>query len=188
MHELMVGGGRSWLRPCGPPCHFCITPSRRLRGTSHHERRPVPSVLSSAWLMSSCSHAPNCIHSCARACTHTPMHALMRPCAQGVRFKRVIMDDGVTDRSPYPPEELGTKRVVFCSGKVCVCARRAGGLCWRGGRTAGAGFGFPPKYKCPCGHFPVSARLGRGLLLRQARRAALVWPACYSCGRMNRWK
>ena len=37
---------------------------------------------------------------------------------QGVRFKRVIMDEDATDRSPHPPQEPGYKRVVFCSGKV----------------------------------------------------------------------
>lgn len=37
---------------------------------------------------------------------------------QGVRFKRVIMDDSATDRSPYPPEDLSFRRVVLCSGKV----------------------------------------------------------------------
>ena len=39
---------------------------------------------------------------------------------QGVRFKRVIMDESATDRSPHPPEEPGFKRLVFCSGKVCA--------------------------------------------------------------------
>ncbi len=37
---------------------------------------------------------------------------------QGVRFKRVIMDEDATDRSPHPPAEPGYKRLVFCSGKV----------------------------------------------------------------------
>lgn len=37
---------------------------------------------------------------------------------QGVRFKRVIMDANVTDRSPNPPPETTVKRVVLCSGKV----------------------------------------------------------------------
>ena len=38
---------------------------------------------------------------------------------QGVRFKRLIMDEGATDRSPHPPQESDVKRAVFCSGKVC---------------------------------------------------------------------
>ncbi|GMH36333.1 hypothetical protein BSKO_04201 [Bryopsis sp. KO-2023] len=40
---------------------------------------------------------------------------------QGVRFKRVIMDDKGTmpkSRAPNPPAETNVKRVVFCSGKV----------------------------------------------------------------------
>jgi 2-oxoglutarate dehydrogenase E1 component len=37
---------------------------------------------------------------------------------QGVRFKRLIMDEGATDRSPNPPTEPGVKRLVLCSGKV----------------------------------------------------------------------
>lgn len=37
---------------------------------------------------------------------------------QGVRFRRVIMDESSNDRSPNPPEQLGFKRIVFCSGKV----------------------------------------------------------------------
>lgn len=37
---------------------------------------------------------------------------------QGVRFKRLIMDESATDRSPNPPQEHGFKRLVFCSGKV----------------------------------------------------------------------
>ena len=37
---------------------------------------------------------------------------------QGVRFKRLIMDDSAVDRSPNPPAEAGVKRVVYCSGKI----------------------------------------------------------------------
>ncbi|BDA47181.1 2-oxoglutarate dehydrogenase, mitochondrial [Coccomyxa sp. Obi] len=37
---------------------------------------------------------------------------------QGVRFKRLIMDEAASDRSPHPPKEEGFKRLVFCSGKV----------------------------------------------------------------------
>ncbi|KAL4441839.1 hypothetical protein ABPG77_003755 [Micractinium sp. CCAP 211/92] len=37
---------------------------------------------------------------------------------QGVRFKRVIMDESSTDRSPDPPKQPDVKRMVFCSGKV----------------------------------------------------------------------
>jgi 2-oxoglutarate dehydrogenase E1 component len=37
---------------------------------------------------------------------------------QGVRFKRLIMDETATDRSPNPPVESDVKRVVMCSGKV----------------------------------------------------------------------
>lgn len=37
---------------------------------------------------------------------------------QGVRFKRLIMDESAKDRSPHPPEVPDVKRAVFCSGKV----------------------------------------------------------------------
>ncbi|KAL6785511.1 OGD1 [Auxenochlorella protothecoides x Auxenochlorella symbiontica] len=37
---------------------------------------------------------------------------------EGVRFKRVIMDENATDRSPNPEPVPGVKRVVFCSGKL----------------------------------------------------------------------
>jgi len=37
-----------------------------------------------------------------------------------VRFKRVIMDESSTDRSWDPPPQPEFKRIVFCSGKVCV--------------------------------------------------------------------
>jgi 2-oxoglutarate dehydrogenase E1 component len=37
---------------------------------------------------------------------------------EGVRFKRLIMDESATDRSPNPPEDPSKKRVVFCTGKV----------------------------------------------------------------------
>lgn len=39
----------------------------------------------------------------------------------GVRFKRIIMDEGglsPKSRAPKPPQEPGYKRLVFCSGKV----------------------------------------------------------------------
>lgn len=36
----------------------------------------------------------------------------------GVRFKRLIMDTGETDRSPAPPPRPDVRRLVFCSGKV----------------------------------------------------------------------
>ncbi len=47
-------------------------------------------------------------------------HALLRPLQgiKGVRFKRVIMDESATDRSPNPPVEDKFKRLVLCSGKV----------------------------------------------------------------------
>ena len=37
---------------------------------------------------------------------------------EGVRFKRVIMDEGSSDRSFNPPTEDSFKRLVLCSGKV----------------------------------------------------------------------
>ena len=37
---------------------------------------------------------------------------------EGVRFKRLIMDESATDRSPNPPEDPSKKRVIFCTGKV----------------------------------------------------------------------
>lgn len=48
----------------------------------------------------------------------------------GVRFKRLIMDNGETDRSPTPPERPDVQRVVLCSGKVYYeleAAREAAG-------------------------------------------------------------
>jgi 2-oxoglutarate dehydrogenase E1 component len=39
----------------------------------------------------------------------------------GVRFKRLIMDDGgllPKSRAPRPPQEEGYRRIVFCTGKV----------------------------------------------------------------------
>lgn len=41
--------------------------------------------------------------------------------SQGVRFKRVIMDESSTDRSWDPPKQTEFKRIVFCSGKVRPC-------------------------------------------------------------------
>lgn len=40
---------------------------------------------------------------------------------KGVRFKRVIMDEGAEDRSPSPPPEESFKRLIFCSGKASTC-------------------------------------------------------------------
>ena len=37
---------------------------------------------------------------------------------QGVRFKRLIMDSGATDRSANPPAQPEVKRLLLCSGKV----------------------------------------------------------------------
>lgn len=37
---------------------------------------------------------------------------------QGTRFKRLIMDQGETDRAMHPPVDEKAERVVFCSGKV----------------------------------------------------------------------
>ena len=37
---------------------------------------------------------------------------------QGVRFKRLIMDSGASDRSPHPPAQPEVKRLLLCSGKV----------------------------------------------------------------------
>lgn len=37
---------------------------------------------------------------------------------EGVRFKRLIMDEKATDRSPTPPPEPGVKRLVLCTGKI----------------------------------------------------------------------
>ena len=37
---------------------------------------------------------------------------------QGVRFKRLIMDETASDRSFKPPAEPGVQRIVMCSGKV----------------------------------------------------------------------
>jgi 2-oxoglutarate dehydrogenase E1 component len=36
----------------------------------------------------------------------------------GVRFKRLIMDNDETDRSPNPPPRPDVKRLVLCSGKI----------------------------------------------------------------------
>jgi 2-oxoglutarate dehydrogenase E1 component len=36
----------------------------------------------------------------------------------GVRFKRLIMDNDETDRSPNPPPRPAVKRLVLCSGKI----------------------------------------------------------------------
>ena len=37
---------------------------------------------------------------------------------KGARFKRLIMDENETDRSPTPPPNAAKKRLVMCSGKV----------------------------------------------------------------------
>ncbi|KAK9832587.1 hypothetical protein WJX81_001617 [Elliptochloris bilobata] len=37
---------------------------------------------------------------------------------EGVRFKRLIMDESASDRSPNPPEDPSKKRLIFCTGKV----------------------------------------------------------------------
>ena len=37
---------------------------------------------------------------------------------EGVRFKRLIMDESASDRSPHPPEDASKKRLIFCTGKV----------------------------------------------------------------------
>jgi 2-oxoglutarate dehydrogenase E1 component len=46
---------------------------------------------------------------------------------QGVRFKRLIMDENETDRSPSPPVRPEVQRLVLCSGKVYyeIAAERA---------------------------------------------------------------
>lgn len=49
--------------------------------------------------------------------TCATLHAC-QPSIQGVRFKRVIMDESSTDRSWDPPAQPEFKRIVFCSGKV----------------------------------------------------------------------
>ncbi len=35
-----------------------------------------------------------------------------------MRFKRLIMDESQTDRSPSPPPQTAVKRLVLCSGKI----------------------------------------------------------------------
>jgi len=50
---------------------------------------------------------------------------------EGVRFKRLIMDESASDRSPNPPPQPEFKRVVMCSGKVyyeLAAARAKAGL------------------------------------------------------------
>jgi 2-oxoglutarate dehydrogenase E1 component len=37
---------------------------------------------------------------------------------KGARFKRLIMDEGETDRSPMPPPNKDKKRLLMCSGKL----------------------------------------------------------------------
>lgn len=37
---------------------------------------------------------------------------------QGVRFKRLIMDEGASDRSANPPQQPEVKRLLLCTGKV----------------------------------------------------------------------
>jgi 2-oxoglutarate dehydrogenase E1 component len=40
------------------------------------------------------------------------------PLIEGVRFKRVIMDEGATDRGPFPPEQTNVRKLLLCSGKL----------------------------------------------------------------------
>merc|ERR1711977_732665 len=35
-----------------------------------------------------------------------------------IRFKRLLMDSGESDRAPFPEQAHGVKRVLFCSGQV----------------------------------------------------------------------
>ena len=37
---------------------------------------------------------------------------------QGIRFRRLIMDESVVSRHPHPPTEDAVKRLVLCSGKI----------------------------------------------------------------------
>ena len=46
---------------------------------------------------------------------------------EGVRFKRLIMDESASDRSPHPPEDASKKRLIFCTGKVRPRASSCGG-------------------------------------------------------------
>jgi hypothetical protein len=57
-------------------------------------------------------------------CALAPLGALQG--IEGVRFKRLIMDESATDRSPNPPEDPSKKRVIFCTGKVRAGAVRVG--------------------------------------------------------------
>ena len=57
-------------------------------------------------------------------CALTPLEALQG--IEGVRFKRLIMDESAQDRSPNPPEDPSKKRVIFCTGKVCAGAVSVG--------------------------------------------------------------
>jgi hypothetical protein len=65
---------------------------------------------------------------------------------QGVRFKRLIMDESSTDRSFDPPKQPDVGRMVLCSGKVrpqegaggaVVCMNVCGGVCVGGGGGGG---------------------------------------------------
>lgn len=79
----------------------------------------------------------------ARHHTPVPWNPLQLP--QGVRFKRVIMDESSTDRSWDPAKQPEFKRIVFCSGKVRPCLSGAApqlhnacALLWRSAWSAHA--------------------------------------------------
>ena len=69
------------------------------------------------WLPSCSNKAHSCILMVACEALKGS-HFLLAQGIQGVRFKRLIMDESASDRSPHPPQEEGFKRIVFCSGKV----------------------------------------------------------------------
>lgn len=85
------------------------------------------------------------------------------PALQGVRFKRVIMDESSTDRSPDPPKQPDVKRMVFCSGKVRGCACVCG--CVHAGGGGGGGGGVEEVLLLPtAAHRPPAARVDLHLL------------------------
>lgn len=49
---------------------------------------------------------------------HPSAHETAAQGIEGVRFKRLIMDESASDRSPHPPEDASKKRLIFCTGKV----------------------------------------------------------------------